>query len=287
MLDEKTGMSSGKTIQIYLPDGNPRGIRIADMTSRIVQAALIPRARLDDAYSRPKGLNQVGVYLLIGNTENETFPRAYIGEAEDCLQRLKEHNRSKEFWNVAIIISSKTEFFTKSHVRFLEWYCIKEAIEVGRFVLENNTAPNPPYLPESTQADLIDNVETIRILVSTLGYPIFERYSKVNSRSLLWCKSKDANAFGQFTEEGLFVMKGSTCNISEARSIPSRISALRKQLVEDGILVQKDDAYVFQKNYNFTSPSTASSVILARNSNGWTSWKYENEKTMDEVLRKR
>ena len=29
--------SNGKTIQIYLPDGNPRGLKIAEITSRTIQ----------------------------------------------------------------------------------------------------------------------------------------------------------------------------------------------------------------------------------------------------------
>jgi hypothetical protein len=30
--------TEAKTIQIFLPDGDPRGIRIAEITTRIVQA---------------------------------------------------------------------------------------------------------------------------------------------------------------------------------------------------------------------------------------------------------
>ena len=43
---------SGKTIQIYLPDGNPRGLKIAEITSRTVQAILIPRSKLEQAGQR-------------------------------------------------------------------------------------------------------------------------------------------------------------------------------------------------------------------------------------------
>ena len=50
----------GKTIQIFLPDGNPRSIRIAEITSRIVQAVLIPRSKLEDATQRDE-LSNVGV----------------------------------------------------------------------------------------------------------------------------------------------------------------------------------------------------------------------------------
>jgi len=32
-----------KTIQIYLPGGDPRGIRVAEVTTRIVQVIEVPR----------------------------------------------------------------------------------------------------------------------------------------------------------------------------------------------------------------------------------------------------
>lgn len=40
-----------QTIQFFLPQGEPRGIRIADITTRIVQAVLVPRSKLPEAAS--------------------------------------------------------------------------------------------------------------------------------------------------------------------------------------------------------------------------------------------
>lgn len=85
----------GKTIQIYLPDGNPRGLRIAEITSRTISAIYIPRSKLDEAARRVE-LSNVGVYLLCGDEESR--PQVYIGEAQNCLTRLKQHNKSKDFW---------------------------------------------------------------------------------------------------------------------------------------------------------------------------------------------
>ena len=47
-------MSFGTTIQIYLPDGNPRSLKIAEITNRTLQAILIPRAKLGTAGRRPE-----------------------------------------------------------------------------------------------------------------------------------------------------------------------------------------------------------------------------------------
>ena len=57
-------MSFGTTIQIFLPDGNPRSIKLAEITSRTLQAILIPRAELDEAGAR-KELRQCSVYFLL------------------------------------------------------------------------------------------------------------------------------------------------------------------------------------------------------------------------------
>ncbi len=35
-------VNNAKTIQIFLPNGNPRGVKIAEVTNRTVQAILIP-----------------------------------------------------------------------------------------------------------------------------------------------------------------------------------------------------------------------------------------------------
>lgn len=39
-----------ETIQLFLPQGEPRGVRIADITTRIVQAMLVPRTKLQKVF---------------------------------------------------------------------------------------------------------------------------------------------------------------------------------------------------------------------------------------------
>lgn len=38
--------ASPKTLQIFLPSGEPTGIRVAEVTTRIVQVIEVPRQRL-------------------------------------------------------------------------------------------------------------------------------------------------------------------------------------------------------------------------------------------------
>ena len=252
----------GKTIQIFLPDGNPRGIKIAEITSRTIQTLLIPRSALDDVAKRDE-IQHVGIYFLIGTTEDSAKPILYVGEAENCLTRLKQHNKSKEFWNTAIVAISKTQFFTKSHIKYLEWYCYESAKKADRYSLENNQVPSKPYISESVEVDLMDNFETIQILVSTLGFPLFDSIAKPKQKKdVLVCKGKDAVAQGEYTEDGFVVFAGSTANIVEAKSIDSYLTVMRQKFVKDGIFKKDGGVYTFTSNYLFKSPSGSAGIVL-------------------------
>lgn len=82
----------GKTIQIYMPDGSPTSIKIAEVTTRIVQLILFPRNKLMEISQREE-INNVGVYFLFGKSDLDGKSQVYIGEAENCLERLKQHNK--------------------------------------------------------------------------------------------------------------------------------------------------------------------------------------------------
>ena len=140
-------LSLPKTIQIFLPDGNARSIRIAEITSRTVQATQIPRSKLAEAGKREEVKN-VGVYFLFGDSDEEALERVYIGEAEDCYERLKQHKQYKDFWRTAVVVTSKTMTFTKAHAWYLEWYCCKRTQEIGQYVVTNETNPSKPHFRE-------------------------------------------------------------------------------------------------------------------------------------------
>ena len=272
----------GKTIQIYLPDGNPRSMKIAEITSRTVSAILIPRSKLDESAKRDE-LNNVGIYLLFGSDESK--PQVYIGEAENCLSRLKQHNKSKDFWTHALAFISKTQYFTKTHIKFLEWLCCEVATKANRYSLENGNLPSKPHVSESVEADLYDNFETIQILASTLGYPVFDEIKKPKTKEVIVCKGKDAYAEGEYTEDGIIVFADSRCNLTESKTAGSWVIGMRRDLKESDVLTEKDGVLLFTKDHVFSSPSASAAVVLARRANGWIEWKYKDGKTLDEVKR--
>lgn len=279
-------MNRPQTIQIFLPDGSPTSIREAEITSRLVKAILFPRNKMQEVSQREM-VRFTGVYFLFGISEDGAKPIVYIGEGEDCLTRIQSHNREKDFWTHCVIVVSKTNDYNKADSKFLEHYCIKKAEEIGRYKLYNGTGSNKLSISESREHDLLDNFETAKILLATLGYPIFEEKRKATTqKELFYCKGKDASAIGELTDDGFLVYKGSKSNLKETKSIGSWVSRIRKQLIEDTILKEENGLYIFQSDYVFNSPSAAAAIILARAANGWTEWKDKTGKTLDELKRK-
>lgn len=276
----------GKTIQVFLTDGSPRGIKLAEITSNIELAIFIPRNKINEASER-KESSSPGVYFLFGESDETAKPIVYVGQSRNSIDRIKKQDQKKDFWNYAVLIISKTKSFTQAHIEYLEELAISKAYEANRYQIENGVSPRKFNVPESLEADLLDNFDTIKILLSTLGFPLFDSLSKKEeSGGRIYCKAKDARGEGEYVDDGLVVYKGSTVNKDLAPTTSSTVKILREKLVESNILVHKGNVYEFQEDYLFSSPSSAAAQIQGRNANGWIEWKDKSGKTLDELKRK-
>lgn len=282
-----------QTIQIFLPTGDPRGMRVAEITTRIVRVIEVPRNQLADFLKLPES-QQVGVYFLMGDLSDAGLPRAYVGQSGNVGNRLVQHNQNKDFWNRALVVISLTNSLTQTHAMFLEWFAIAEATKAGRYSLENGNTGSQPYTPAPLQADCYEIHETAATLLATLGQPVFEPLTQTTTTNngkpqpaeLFYCKGPDANGVGEYTSEGFVVLKGSTARVENVASIQgSSQERFREQLVTDGVFQLQGTQYVFTRDYLFTSPSMAAIAVLGRSANGWMEWKTDKGQTLDGAKR--
>jgi hypothetical protein len=276
--------AQAKTIQIFLPSGEPRGIRIAELTTRIVQAVLIPRSDLAGAKLRSE-LDHLAIYFLFGESENSAKPIVYIGQTEDVRTRLGLHNSNKDFWRTAVLGISRTHSFTQAHIRYLEWLCVAKAKENNRFDVENNQIPGKPFVTEPMEADLLDAFETLSVLLATLGFPVFDPIIKSESAEKFSCQGKGADATGELTEDGFVVRKGSIARIDIVPSGKEAVESIRRPLIEGGVVQEKDGQLIFTQDYLFSSPSSAAMAVMGRTANGWIEWKNKDGKTLHDARR--
>jgi hypothetical protein len=278
---------TAKTIQIFLPSGDPRGLRIAEITTRIVQVIEVPRSRLDE-FAQMSESGQVGVYFLFGSDTELDDPQVYIGQTGDLRTRLASHHSKKEFWQRALVLVSRTNSLTQTHALFLEWHCLKLAAEAERYRVENGNAGSKPHTPAPLEADCLEIFETGSILLSTLGFPVFEAVAKPSGGDeTFYCHANGADGRGMLTDDGFVVLKGS---VGRKENVPSirgtSTERLRLKLIETGVMREDGDKVVFEKDHLFGSPSMAGMALLGRTANGWITWKTKDGRTLDEVKRK-
>jgi hypothetical protein len=274
------------TITLFLPRGDAKSLRTAEISNWTGKAVAAPRTELEDLLAREE-LDKAGVYLLIGSDPQTNAPRAYIGEAEVIRDRLKQH-KTKEFWVSAIVFVSKDENLTKAHVRYLENRLITEASHIQRFTLDQNQAGGSK-LPESARADMEVFFGRIRQLLPVLGSDILAPISQPATRSqpggVLFCRNKGAVARGQRTANGFVIFRGSTAVLEERPSTENYpyVVAQRKQLIADGTLIESDGLLVFTRDAEFSSPSAAAVVVHGGSANGLTAWKTEGGKSLKQL----
>lgn len=274
------------TIKLFLPRGDAKSLRTAEISNWTGKAVAAPRTEIDDLLQREE-LEKSGVYILLGFDPVGGSPHAYIGEAEVIRERLKQH-KTKEFWVSAIVFVSKDENLTKAHIKHLEGRLIAEATQVGRFTLENSQASGSK-LPESDREDMEVFLSRVRQLLPVLGsdllIPIGQPGAKQQSGGILYCRMKGAEGRAHRTPDGFVVLKGSTAVLQEresAKNWPS-VLALRKQLIGDGTLLEEDGFYRFTKDVEFSSPSAAAAVIEGGSANGLVDWKTKDGKSLREL----
>lgn len=278
-----------KTIQIYLPGGDPRGIRVAEVTTRIVQVIEVPRSLLPAFLAMPES-TQVAVYFLVGESDDGTERRVYVGQSGDLPTRLKDHNKAKPFWQRVLVMVSRTHNLTQTHALFLEWHSLQAIRAAGRFTDENGNGGSRPHTPPPMEADCLEMFDTGRTLLATLGFSLFESVASgvdaSQPQEVFVCKASGANGRGLYTEEGFVVLKGS---VGRLQSVPSIVGTsddnFRQRLLEQGVMRAEGDTVVFQRDHLFRSPSMAAVALMGRTCNGWIDWKTEDGRTLDEVKR--
>ena len=272
----------GKTITTYLIDGDPKGTQYVFISNKICQMYVIPRSRLEILNEREE-LQKPAFYILLGEDE-DTKPKAYIGETENFRERVRDHDNKKSFWQKAVLFISNNLDLTKADVQYLEYKAISRAKESNTYVLnDNKQTPKAPNLPEHRRDDMEEFFEDVMFLSSFIGCNIFEVTEQQNVQ-LFYTKARGCEAFGFYDSEGFTVMKGSVVAKTVVPSL--KWNDKREQLLKE-YTNESSGKMILTSDKTFSSPSTAADFCIGSSNNGWIVWKNKEGKTLDEVYRKK
>ncbi|MCA9547008.1 MAG: GIY-YIG nuclease family protein, partial [Myxococcales bacterium] len=262
---------------------------------------LLPCARVPQLADWPKA-QRPGLYLLFGAPPlSGGDEEVYIGEAENALVRLKQHVANKEFWDAVVVFTSKDENLTKAHVKYLEAEVLRLAKSIKRAKLHNKDSPQPPNLPRADRAAMDEFLGFMRMILATLGYPFLQPLleglpepgggvgSKADPSAVesvtfhLVREKKHVHATGVVTDEGFVVRKGSTVSKVAKDYMTPGYFKQHADLVQSGLLADRDTHYELTEDHLFASPSAAAAVVVGHNLNGRKDWKDSAGRSLAEV----
>ena len=278
--------SMGFWVRIFIPSGEPEGLRIIEKSNWTGQGLIFPRSLFKEIRSQEE-LDRTGVYILWSSDEPGQLPRAYIGEGDVLRPRLDSHERGKDFWTHGVAFTSKDQDLNKAHVQYIEARLVKLAAEAKRCKLDNGNVPQISTLsgPDRAYAELY--LADMLLCLPVLGVSFFEKPQPTREGQAppLKAKGKGIEARGYVAPEGRgFVVRvGSQAAKKEAPSISPNLVGLRRELQELGVLEDTGKVYRFTQDYIFPFPSTAAGVVLGRRSNGLAAWKDSEGRTLKEI----
>jgi hypothetical protein len=162
------------TIRVFVPEGDPEGVRIIDRMNWTGQGIVFPREKWPE--TKVRGVfGQAGVYILVGFTpEDEDLPKIYIGEGDGIRDRIESHCKTKDFWSWAIAFVSTNRGLNKAHIQWLEYALVDQATRARRSHLDNGNLPQEPAMTESEKADTRGFLREILQILPLVGLRAFE-----------------------------------------------------------------------------------------------------------------
>ena len=297
-------MARGKSINLFLMDGNANGMIKCTLANWIGIAYKIPRTSLDKCKNRTD-LKQTGVYFLFGVSDTTGKSVVYVGQAgnrkngEGILNRLLEHKRNpkEDYWTEAVVFTTSNNSFGPTEISYLENRFCNLAVDAKRYEVKNGNDPSLGNITEEKESELEDFIEYAELMMGTLGHKVFIPYTSPAATAVAapdTCSALDndepemylsraikkssitVKATGRQTSEGFVVLKGSIISPDDDNTIPPGVKKLRQAS-------QIDSDHVLQEDVLLGSPSSAAMFVIGKSSNGWTAWKTSDGKTLHDL----
>lgn len=276
-------MAISKKLEMIYHNGQPDGIRSIRRHLSTMTTYVIPRPLLSEA-KKLSGINRPGIYYLISENDDNKIAQIYIGQTRNGVVRLDDHNRSKDFWNKAIMFLADSKTFSLDMISGLEAYAIGKAHDSKRYKVENSV--NPKYEIDEYDLPLIEEVyEEIQFIMATQGYKMDNSKVTLNEANTLHTTRNGITAFGVYDGEHFEVLEGSEIDMNR-KCHSATMEKQRQTALANGNIVSVDGKYKLTVSVSFTSPSSAGQFVLGGSINGWVEWKDKDGKTLDELYRK-
>lgn len=157
-----------KVFQILVPDDSLVS-RIIGSENQVTELFVIDRTDKKFVSDYEADLKKPALYILV----NRDTKQLYVGETDDSLKRLKNHE-AKDFWTEAIVFHSTSDTLSTTEVKWLEAKTYEVLNELGYYDMSNNKqTPQYPKLKKNQIYTLEPVFEEAKNYVCAAGFDIF------------------------------------------------------------------------------------------------------------------
>lgn len=288
-----TGETFGRTIQLFLVDGKPTGLRKATIHGWTGVVLVSSQSTFANLTSREE-VDRTGVYVLTGpDPDKQGMTRVYIGSANSVRERIKQSAERREFWETAIAVTTSDDDLSKGHAEYLEARLIEQTAQAGRVTLDNGTQPDTSRrrLPEADVANMEQFLANLRIILPVIGLDMLKPQPRAVTQTAkpveerttgdvqFEIRHKSGVQAAAVEEDGEFIVLEGSEALTGTGYVQQSYGGLKEKLIADAVLIPHGvDKLRFAKPWPFNSPSAAAAVVLDRNSNGRIEWKVKGSK---------
>ena len=167
-------MPDAFTLRMFVPDGDPEGVRFIDRMNWTGLGVVFPRSKWPEVRNRAE-FGRTGVYILTGYSEgDDELPTVYVGQADGVKSRIDSHGQLKDFWDTGIVFVSNSGGLNRAHVTWLEYALVARAQGTKRCHLANGNAPQEPALSEAEKADTQAFLREMLQILPLISLRVFE-----------------------------------------------------------------------------------------------------------------
>lgn len=292
-----TGDTFGRTIQLFLVDGKPTGLRKATIHGWTGLLFVSGASAFGDLTARDE-VDRTGVYILSGpDPDKACATRVYIGSGNSVAERIKQSALKRDFWETAITVTTSDDDLSKGHAEFLEARLIEQTSQAGRVTLDNGTQPDTSRrrLPEADVANMEQFLANLRIILPVIGLDMLKPQPRAVTQTAkpveerttgdvqFEIRHKSGVQATAVEEDGEFIVLEGSEALTGTGYVQQSYGGLKEKLIADGVLISlgldpNGSKLRFVQPWSFNSPSAAAAIVLDRNSNGRTEWKLKGSR---------
>ena len=170
-----------KTINLLLYDGDLSGvISIEDSLWNSGELYSAPRDSINELIESD-ACKKYGVYMLISQE------MVYIGQASDLARRISQHLIGKDWWQSAVVLTTKDDSLTHSDIDYLEATLIEKAHKINHLDCDNKNKGNKPKVDKYRAVYLEQYLEEALFLMQLIGINVFnENTTAVKGKTALF-----------------------------------------------------------------------------------------------------